>query len=161
MTAEEWRPIPGFNDWYEVSNLGNVRSWSPYMKGKPLKPTPNAKGYLRVGLRTADGRSRWFYVHRLVLEAHVGPCPDGMQGAHGDGNPANNKASNLRWATQSENNLDAVRHGTHVDTRKTHCPQGHPYDEENTYRTPEGYRRCRACTYERRSNRNKQKAEVA
>ena len=50
---------------------------------------------------------------RLVLTAFVGPPPtDKHEAAHWDGNPDNNKLSNLRWATGTENNLDKHRHGT-------------------------------------------------
>lgn len=50
-------------------------------------------------------------VHRLVLEAFVGPCPSGCEGCHYDGNPANNIVSNLRWDTTKNNCLDKRRHG--------------------------------------------------
>lgn len=58
------------------------------------------------------GRARNFFVHRLVLEAFVGPCPEGMECCHGDGNPANNSLSNLRWDTGSANQADRRKHGT-------------------------------------------------
>lgn len=45
-------------------------------------------------------------VHLYVLETFVGPRPEGMQACHGDGDPANNRLSNLRWDTCSNNNLD-------------------------------------------------------
>lgn len=50
-------------------------------------------------------------VHRLVLEAFVGPCPEGYQGAHGDGDVSNNHLKNLRWATPGENAADRDAHG--------------------------------------------------
>lgn len=83
-------------------------------------------------------------LHRLVLEAFAGPFPAGMEGCHSDGNPLNNAASNLRWDTRSANQKDAVRQKTHGNTRKTVCPEGHPYSPENTryYRSS---RYCRAC----------------
>lgn len=50
-------------------------------------------------------------VHTLVLRAFVGPRPEGTDVAHGDGNPANNALSNLRYASRSDNNKDVVFHG--------------------------------------------------
>lgn len=58
------------------------------------------------------GRGNMRRVHRLVLEAFVGPAPAGTEGCHNDGNPQNNALSNLRWDTHAENMLDQVRHGT-------------------------------------------------
>lgn len=57
-------------------------------------------------------RGRKYRVHRLVLEAFVGPCPPGMECCHNNGNPADNRLENLRWDTRSANCLDAVQHGT-------------------------------------------------
>lgn len=53
-----------------------------------------------------------FLVHRLVLTAFVGPCPEGMEGCHEDGDPSNNRATNLRWDTHKNNQLDMHKHGT-------------------------------------------------
>jgi hypothetical protein len=66
-------------------------------------------GYLEVQIR---GKHR--LVHRLVLEAFVGPCPDGMECCHDDGNPSNNRLDNLRWDTKRNNQNDRLRHGTHI-----------------------------------------------
>jgi len=51
-------------------------------------------------------------VHRYVLLAFVGECPEGMQACHNDGNPGNNRLDNLRWGTPSNNNRDKWLHGT-------------------------------------------------
>ena len=51
-------------------------------------------------------------VHHLVLEAFDGPCPEGMVCRHLNGNPADNRAENLKWGTEKENNEDKIRHGT-------------------------------------------------
>lgn len=110
-----WAPVPGF-DSYEVSSAGEVRSvqrvdacgrhWPSVAK----KIWPSEKGYLKVGL-CAGGRTRSMKVHRLVLEAFVGPCPDGMMGCHNDGDRRNNRLENLRWATAGENMADREAHG--------------------------------------------------
>jgi len=64
-----------------------------------------------VTLRAA-GKSVSQYVHRLVLEAFRGPCPEGMWGAHNDGNALHNKLDNLRWDTPRNNMADKRAHGT-------------------------------------------------
>lgn len=87
------------------------------------------------------------YIHRLVLEAFVGPCPDGMEALHSDGNKTNNNVDNLRWGTPSENNRDIVKHGRHRNARKTHCPSGHALSPKNTpdWYKKRGRRGCLAC----------------
>lgn len=51
-------------------------------------------------------------MHRLVLEAFAGPCPEGLECCHNDGNPANNRLENLRWDTRQANMDVLLRHGT-------------------------------------------------
>jgi hypothetical protein len=100
---------------YRVGDEGSV--WSAVVGGcKPrvgdtwhqLKPYPTPKGYMYVTIGLNNRR----YVHRLVLEAFVGPCPEGMECRHKDGDPGNNRLDNLCWGTPRENYEDAVRHGT-------------------------------------------------
>ena len=68
-------------------------------------------GYWVASLRE-KGRLVRIYLHRLVLLAFVGPCPEGMECSHEDGNPSNNRLSNLKWDTPSSNNLKKSYHGT-------------------------------------------------
>ena len=72
-----------------------------------LKPYSDTCGYLRVNLHPERP------IHQLVLEAYVGPCPEGMQCRHLNGNKQDNNLDNLRWGTQSENQQDSIRHGTY------------------------------------------------
>lgn len=118
---EEWREIAGYDGWYEVSNLGRVRSWMPTGKGhkrlaeaRIRKLVPNLRGgYLTVMLMRNKQRTLR-YVHHLVLEAFVGPRSEGMEGRHKDGDALNNVPSNLAWATHPENEQDKFAHGTHT-----------------------------------------------
>lgn len=150
MSAEEWRPIPGFPG-YEVSDQGRVRSTRRYLGSTAphlLVPQADRKGYLRVGPRRG-GRKPTKGVHIFVLLAFVGPRPEGMQVRHIDGDPANNLLTNLAYGTPSENQLDQVRHGRHLMARRTHCKWNHEYTPENTVIRvrPDGskYRLCVTC----------------
>jgi predicted XRE-type DNA-binding protein len=125
---ETWKEIPGYEGHYEVSDHGRVRSlerkvwkkvngWGLHpVRGKVLRPTKQASGYSYLRL-SKDGRVRRFAVHRLVLMAFVGPCPEDHEACHRDGDPTNDSLQNLYWGTHSQNVKDAVRHGTHVDNK--------------------------------------------
>lgn len=60
----------------------------------------------------SNGRYHHRKIHRIVLEAFVGPKPEGMEARHLDGNPQNNRVDNLKWGTRIENNNDQITHGT-------------------------------------------------
>lgn len=154
MVNENWAPAPGYEELYEVSDLGRVKS---LRLGKLMKPHEvNYRiGYLQVGFSLA-GRMKNFYVHRLVLEAFVGPCPDGMECRHLNGNARDNRLLNLAWGTRSENNFDRVKHGTHYHTARTHCPKGHPLD--GVARRPDGTIRQRICITCRREKGRRRRA---
>jgi HNH endonuclease len=101
---------------YRVGSDGSV--WSRRRRGPGrgfktewhrLRPGRKADGYLHVHL-CPSSRSVWL-IHRIVLQAFVGPCPEGMEARHLDGNPANNRLENLRWDTKAENMADRDRHG--------------------------------------------------
>lgn len=100
--VEEWKAIPGYPPTYEVSNLGNVRSYARSREPRLLKLIKNSHGYSTVHI----GRNNTVKVHRLVLLAFVGECPEGYECCHRDSNRQNNHLSNLYWGTRSENALD-------------------------------------------------------
>lgn len=121
---ECWLPIPGYEGFYSVSDAGRVRSEpravanagifkaakTQAIRGCVLAQTVNSFGYRYVSL-ARDGRHKRCRVHQLVLLAFVGPRPTGLQGCHGDGDPANNARTNLRYGTPRDNAEDRVRHG--------------------------------------------------
>jgi hypothetical protein len=76
---------------------------------RELKPQTNGRGYHLVFLA---GRKTSSKVHHLILEAFIGPRPNGMQCRHLDGNRSNNRLDNLAWGTPRENIHDSFRHGT-------------------------------------------------
>jgi hypothetical protein len=114
----EYREIAGCPG-YRVGDDGTVWSCRPrngrgwLVEWRQLKPLKYSGGYQRVAIR--KGRTKIYrLIHRLVLEAFVGPCPDGMECCHGpDHNPSNNTLPNLRWGTKKENQADRITNGTH------------------------------------------------
>lgn len=138
--SEAWRPTVGYEGYYEVSDRGGVRR----VGGGLLKPYNDGGLRLRVTL-SKRGSRRLFNVHDLVLAAFVGPCPEGLEGCHWDGDATNNSLTNLRWDTRSANQYDKVRHGRHPMAKRTHCANGHEFTPENTWRRKSGARGCRAC----------------
>jgi len=145
----EWRTVPRTNGSYEVSDEGEVRSMRRQgTAGGTLKPYWD-DAYAVVNLHI-DREQRHHFVHRLVLEAFVGPG-DGMDGRHLDGNPGNNSLSNLAWGTRSDNVNDSVRHGTHPNLghNKQVCKHGHGFMSDNTIVRPDGRWECRACNRRR------------
>lgn len=151
MSTEEWRVVEVAPD-YEVSNLGRIRSHKG-RKPRILRPCVNPLGYHNQTL-FEGGRAIFTTAHVLVMAAFVGPRPDGMDIRHLDGDPSNNRLSNLAYGTRAENARDMLRHGTCHNANKTHCPAEHPYDDINTYVDPQGNRHCRTCARERRQQRS-------
>jgi hypothetical protein len=154
----EWRDVPGYEGSYQVNARGEVRSCdrtvpmaghTRRIRGVLLKPHADTFGHLQVRL-SRNNSHREVLVHRLVALAFLKESYfENAHVCHGDGNPANNVVENLRWGTRRDNGLDRIRHGRDPHLNKTHCPQGHPYDDENTYRfvTKSGTaRNCRRCS---------------
>ncbi len=98
LMDEVWRPIKGFP--YDISNMGQVRrsQGASLPMGRPLHPA-NFLGYPAVGL-WKDGKEHLKQIHRLVLEAFVGPCPPNHQSNHINGRKDDNRVENLEWVTE-------------------------------------------------------------
>lgn len=116
ITSTEWRWIPGWEGRYEVSDAGEVRSHIN-TRGSLLKipqvkrRTKNTAGYACVSLST-NSLSRMYNCHALVMEAFVGPRPEGQEIRHLDGNRLNSALSNLAYGFPYENQEDRKDHGT-------------------------------------------------
>jgi hypothetical protein len=115
---EIWKPIQGFENLYEVSNLGNVKSLDKLVNGwcskklrkeKLIKPT-DRRGYLIVGL-SKEGYRKYFSVHRLVAMAFIPYGDFSLTVNHKDGNKQNNLIENLEWCTRSEQMKHAIKTG--------------------------------------------------
>lgn len=97
---EIWKPVVGYEGRYEVSSEGRIASLRFRGNGSRelMKPTPNLACYMVIMLCRKQYR-----LHCLVLEAFVGPRPEGMQGCHNDNDKTNNRLENLRWDTPKGN----------------------------------------------------------
>lgn len=109
-SPEIWKPVVGYEDFYEVSSLGRVKS---LRQNKVMSPSLSC-GRPGVMLIAPDKRRRYL-VARLVCRAFHGEPFPGAQAAHNDGSRDNNCADNLRWATVAENMADKRLHGTHLE----------------------------------------------
>jgi hypothetical protein len=116
---EEWRPVPGFEDRYDVSNTGKVRSWAKsgghsFRRAEEPRAVAikvDAGGYHGVFLyRRKKAHHR--FISRLVLEEFVSPPPKGLEAAHINGVPGDNRLSNLQWCSRAENESHKREHGT-------------------------------------------------
>jgi len=110
MSGEIWKEIPDFPG-YQASDQGRIRS-NRRGSWKILKLTENSYGYFVVG--PVHKRKRYLApVHRFVLLAFRGAPPEGKnQGAHLNGDKADNRLSNLIWASEKENLSHRIEHGT-------------------------------------------------
>ncbi len=120
---EDTKEIEGYEGFYRVGRDGSV--WSCYPKGRrkigqrapwrKMTPVVHAESptYFRhsVMLRK-PGEYKHFGIHQLVARAFIGPCPEGMECRHKDGNAENNNVENLAWSTRMENQHDRIAHGT-------------------------------------------------
>lgn len=150
---EIWRDIPGYEGAYQVSSLGRARSLPGGSRlAKVLKPV-RAGRYWKV-MPCVAGKVSHVYLHHAVAAAFIGPRPTDLDVCHNNGDRSDNRAENLRYDTASSNMRDAIDHGTHNESRRTSCDNGHEFTPENTLTQRNGdypngdpryRRRCRAC----------------
>lgn len=132
---EIWKPIKGYEDCYEVSNLGNIRSLTRLVyysnghyqtkKGQNIKPQKTIHGYYQVELHK-DRQKQKKTLHTIVAETFI-PNPNNYKEInHKDHNRTNNCVYNLEWCTREENILDMVLYnkkiGKYGNRKKYLCP---------------------------------------
>lgn len=133
MDTEIWKDVIGYEGYYEVSNLGRVRSVTRKVpnrnstitcRGQIIR-TSKKDGYLRLSL-AKERKRKTYYVHTLVAYAFIGnpPGPTGSKGNdytvdHLDENILNNKANNLEWVTRIENGNRYRANAGHYATLNT------------------------------------------
>ena len=154
--TETWKPIPGWEGYYEVSDHGNVRSLDRkvrtlrgemrFIRGKNLKLNENHNGYMYV-MPARQGKNQRLWVHHAVLTAFASPRKDGKVCMHVNNNIKDNRLENLQWGTQLENIQQRDIEGRNANTRKTHCPRGHELKKPNLnkYLLRQGRRACQSC----------------
>lgn len=122
MKKEIWKLMPECEA-YEVSNLGAVRRISPgrgTRAMRQIKPSVDAGGRMVFNI-SAGGKRKQIKLHKAVASAFIGPCPQGYEVAHLDGNQQNNVLSNLAYTTPKENNAHKVEHGTQPVGQEIWC----------------------------------------
>ena len=123
LTEEVWKPVVGYEKYYEISNYGNCRSLSRKIeyksdskkrkglwKGKLLKPIKTEYGYLKYQF-CINGVCKRFFAHRVVAIAFLDNKKNKKCVNHIDANRENNMVDNLEWATDSENVYHSYNHG--------------------------------------------------
>lgn len=135
LSSVEYRDIVNFPG-YRVGNDGSV--WTCWkrtrgngnvyqitLRWKQLKPGVTTKKYRQVTLRPGSGKKKKiFYVHRLVLEAFVGPCPENMECRHLNGVRSDCRLDNLAWGTKAENEADKKKHANYGSRARLYVHEG-------------------------------------
>ena len=109
---EIWKDIKGYEGYYQISNLGRVKSlsrkYSP--KERILKNQYDKDGYYEIGL-TKNKKKQYFRVHRLVAQAFIFNIKNKPQVNHKNGIKDDNRVENLEWCTNQENEKHAYNIG--------------------------------------------------
>lgn len=98
ISDEEWKPIPGFEN-YRANSNGDIMN----KFGKMLKPSKSSNGYMHVALSSNGEKAKHKYVHHLVWLTFMGEVPEGLLICHKDTNRENNSLDNLCLMTYKEN----------------------------------------------------------
>ena len=105
LNTGEWRYIPGYEGRYIINKDGDIKSAQGQYKGKLLSPSQSGN-YMIISLQYGDAKDKrnLHRIHRLVAETFIRHLEDGEEVDHIDGNPLNNKVSNLRIVDKKTNN---------------------------------------------------------
>lgn len=121
-TEVQWRPVVGYEGFYEVSDTGRIRAVDRIVNGRryqsrEVKVQKLRTGYSSVRLYKA-GIGKTFTVHRMVAKAFIPNTKNKLCVNHKDGNKNNNVVSNLEWLTHEENNKHAHANGLNYISEK-------------------------------------------
>lgn len=123
INGEIWKPISGYEGYFEVSNYGRIKSLKRSFYNCPNKFTKlmirsnnlNRFGYVKVALYK-DSIRKWFTAHRLVAFAFI-PNPENKREVnHINGIKTDNRAENLEWCTSQDNQIHAFKFGLQIPT---------------------------------------------
>jgi hypothetical protein len=128
--------VPNATLWDKYEVLPNG-CWRSFCK-------PQLTGYVRV-CRREDGKKVGRMLHRIFYELHKGPIPAGMTLDHLCRNRGCINPDHLEPVTQRENLMRSPLAPARINSEKTHCPQGHPYEGDNLVINNKGQRTCRIC----------------
>jgi hypothetical protein len=121
--------------------------------------TKHTGGYGIIWAGPTSRVGKMLRAHRVMWEMRNGPIPDGLECDHLCRNRACINPRHLALVTHQENTLRGMA-PTAINARKTHCPGGHPYDDANTYTSPDGWRQCMTCRrlYQRKLRAQRRRA---
>ena len=149
LLGEIWKPVPiePFGEVYFVSSFG--RAFSKRRSGnwedRIMALGKNARGYPQIHMMY-KGMKTTQRIHRMICWVfHDAPPNDDSKACHRDDNNTNNVPDNLYWGSGIDNMQDRIRNGNNPNGVKTHCKNGHEYNEKNTYYYKNGRRGCRPC----------------
>lgn len=128
---ETWKDIEGYIGFYQVSNMGNVRSLDRVVNnsrfgkikqtGRVLKSAIDSKGYQRVAL-SKDRKLSTFKVHRLVAQAFLNNPSNLAEVNHIAGNKTDNKVESLEWISHRDNCIHSFANGLQIGMKKESNP---------------------------------------
>mgnify|MGYP007071616633 CR=1 FL=1 len=115
--VERWLPLPLYVGLYDISDNGRIRGYRqigghPLKKPRLIKPFIREKGYKGVTLYKKNTSAKFALVHSLVLATFLGKRPRGLQCAHLNGNPRDNRLANLAYVSPKVNVSHRRKHGT-------------------------------------------------
>ncbi len=125
---ESWKPVVNFEGYYEVSDMGRVRSLGrrirsaithskkQYRRPRILRGGTVGGRYRNISFCVEGVETTWL-VHKIVMEAFVGPTPDGLEINHKNGNKQDNRLDNLEFVTHKTNMIHARETGLLVTPR--------------------------------------------
>lgn len=124
--VETWRPVPGYEGWYEASTLGRIRIMQRPERGDHytypyvLAPLLYRKGYLKMQFSECRGtrKRKRDFIHRVIYLTFYGPIPAGVTVNHKNGKKDDNRPENLELATHQEQVTHARRIGLVAPNRR-------------------------------------------